>query len=1574
MAKPIATMEIPVVSAETFVELEFEEKYIYYAQKFGHAGTELETRQPYVEQDFFRDVNPIVTMQVANPDYGKPNAPANTPAEIDVTGRLKDLDSERYKSKLQMAVRSYDTYTRQKKELCNDLMLHLDKSLRAAVTQHKDYAAAKRADDIITLWDIVVDSATGKGAHSVYVLMMRFLNVKMKGTSPSDFTDYVKKYNDIVADMTKIGTAQVIYDTLINAKFVEGLNAEVFVDQIRNIMGQSVWPQYRTLQEELTRYMNASKGIAGTIMRKDNPEGVQVNVGKISDFKGTCYNCGAYPAKHRAAECNKPKHKCNICGHYGHLEDYCLNNPANKRQGKGQADERKQVNDSKPPAKAAGQRFTKGDRKKIMKTIRVKRTQVIDDDGNEQEVLLQVEDDEKEEEEYEDEDAQSIMVLGRTAVKFTSGDKKINPNTLIDCNVMKMDTEEQVLFAVDSGCIGGGHVVNDMSILKHTENAQVTVQGYDGKQTIVDKAGHVPGIGRAVYVPDAPNNLINLRKLCEDIGGTYHGDATQMSIYDAKGDIYATARDHGDGFLSVSMADLPIVTATLTQRTPDQFTPEETTRAKEAYEMCARMGHPGFRSLQASLDSGAYGPTHLTSQDVRNGRALYGKCLPCLEAKMKRNDATASQTQPANKVGETIFMDIIPYPGCKTQPAIGGFMGAVFAVDEKSGYTMVCGIKSKSEVLEAMQSIIAAFNSHQHVVKRVVTDDESSFTAHIKPLAKLGIQLSSTPAGLHNKRVERYIQTFKQRRSALLATLAYRLPEGKLEHELAIATVRGMNTSCNAVSSKRTPYEVFTGMKPIVPRHVFGQPGISYNPSSTGAHGQWCIYLGLRDNIHHNNIRVYVPSTGTVCSRLKFEPTNTYPAEWGFVARLQPKPKGVQPPVQLSPPTPSANWEPKLNPPMNVDVQTGIAVPPTTMTTNTDPVEPQRTVQPGPQGPQILPPAAPTVTTDIQRDRHGGDASVVEQNNMPLPLTVPKPVEAPKAPETVPQATKAPETVPQAQEGAARPKRATAQRLDYGTLSKTGRRIITNRISLQQAWQDETRLKDTKEAARKEITHLFTVLEALEPVRYSDIKLEHKKAIINGHLFFKDKFAADGTYMGRKARLVMNGNEELPENLGETRSPTVNPTSIFAALAIAANNQTTTISAYDAVSAFPTTDITPGKVIIVRIRSTLSGIFLQHYPELKKYKDANGSLYFYLKKFVYGLAEAARAFYDRVDRTLTELGFRKSMADEGLFLKVTGRHVHVVCVHVDDILSIAPNNEAKQDLEKGLRKAFEIKVQDGNNLSYLGMMIERNGDGIRVSQRGYAEDIVKRFANGLSPAKIPASQTLFNAQEAEPYQDKTNYLSIVMSLMYMARLTRPDILLPVAYLATKSQNPTLGHKKQLDQVLQYIKGTISAGLMFKRSDLRLTLSADASHLTHADGKGHTGICILLGGTVIACRSTKQKVQARSSTEAEIIAAEEAITYIPFIMNILKDMGVEHPTPVTMQQDNKSAIFLYVQGGQFSRIKHMLQRISYLRDAVANKLVKPVYTATTDIVADALTKPMNKQQLEKHSRQMGMQSE
>ncbi len=48
---------------------------------------------------------------------------------------------------------------------------------------------------------------------------------------------------------------------------------------------------------------------------------------------------------------------------------------------------------------------------------------------------------------------------------------------------------------------------------------------------------------------DAPNNLINLRKLVKEISGYYQGDGDKMTIYDRDGAVYAVAVDHGDGFL-----------------------------------------------------------------------------------------------------------------------------------------------------------------------------------------------------------------------------------------------------------------------------------------------------------------------------------------------------------------------------------------------------------------------------------------------------------------------------------------------------------------------------------------------------------------------------------------------------------------------------------------------------------------------------------------------------------------------------------------------------------------------------------------------------------------------------------------------------------------------------------------------------------------------------------------------------------------------------------------------------------------------------------------------------------------
>jgi hypothetical protein len=45
----------------------------------------------------------------------------------------------------------------------------------------------------------------------------------------------------------------------------------------------------------------------------------------------------------------------------------------------------------------------------------------------------------------------------------------------------------------------------------------------------------------------------------------------------------------------------------------------------------------------------------------------------------------------------------------------------------------------------------------------------------------------------------------------------------------------------------------------------------------------------------------------------------------------------------------------------------------------------------------------------------------------------------------------------------------------------------------------------------------------------------------------------------------------------------------------------------------------------------------------------------------------------RVDNALKGLTFKRSMVDEGLYLRQTRHGTHVVCVHVDDIVFVAPD-------------------------------------------------------------------------------------------------------------------------------------------------------------------------------------------------------------------------------------------------------------------------------------------------------------
>jgi hypothetical protein len=1245
---------------------------------------------------------------------------------------------------------------------------------------------------------------------------------------------------------------------------------------------------------------------------------------------------------------------------------------------------------------------------------------------------------------------------------------------------------------------------------------KIHVTGYDGTTSKVDQIGRVDGLGTAALVPKAPNNLVNLKKLCHEINGRYEGDDKQITIYDGHGRVYVTGRDVGDGFLSFAYGDVRHydgihanaagVSAEEARR--PHFTPEEIARAREAYQLCALHGHPGDRSLMASLRNHNILDCNLELQDLINARKLYGPCEGCTEAKIIAPRAPPSQTPPARNIGDKVFLDITFFPEDKV--AIGGFRGTLNAVDEKSAKFSVSGFKSKNlnDIFDAAKVIVDIYTQERHDIKLFVCDDEKVLNALKTKMAPLGIRVETTAAGLHNKRCERYIRTFKERLNAM-RMLPYELP-GELEMELHIAAARSMNSNACKQAGGKTPDMIFSGRRSRTPRYAFGQVGICHGPRDDmpNQRGEWCIFLYHRDRFEQSptNLRVYIPHRRTVVSRRRFEPMNSIPAEWGYRPRIRqlglPRGRRPQPPsVPLVPPRMQLEFAPTAAAPPGVAAAPPAAPPvPAPAPAGTTAAPPDRVE--APQGHDVdehvalAPPrsapgqasegaaAAPAPLPLPPRVAQAPAASS-NQEGVPRPLPAGPPVAAPPPPREAPASedlgasrslggappprqpptpvkpaarpprqpppqkiapappVEPPKPSPSSPEaaGSGRPRRAAAQ-FSYRDGPARDRKYEMNsasviledtgevvshpflhayRISLGEAFKEEEKREMTVEATRDEFKGLLFDMKALKPVHFAEIADEDRKNILNGHIFYKDKYTARGDFERRKGRFVMNGNEQDPFHIDETRAPTVNPITLMSVLACSATRKTKD-KCYDVLKAFVGTPMKKGKHIYARVGKKLTPLLVELFPFLSQYVHTDGCLYMLLLSYMYGLAEAAREFFLRLKAILESLGFQQAQADECLFIRDVNGERHYLCVHVDDIYSSAPTDDACAQFERELQKRLDVKMQEGS-LSYLGMVIDKDKHGtIRVNQCGYTQAILDRFNVSERPVQTPAYPGLLtdaapveskpaegtprdrlrkaiakkkqerqkgskptprNAREVcftaaapddTPCVERSEFISIVMSLMYLARYTRPDILMVVTYLATKCQAPTRRDYLAARWVLRYIKGTKDKGLTFKNSDLRLEFYADASHLLHSDGYGHSGMLATLGGTIIFARSVKQKLVARSSSEAELISADDCATFVVWLRQLCADLGIKVSGPTPFAQDNKSAIIIMLKGGTFKRTKHMIGKMAYLRERIKMGDIHLHYVPTEDMLADMLTKPVSRETLRRHGSRFGFTSQ
>ena len=85
----------------------------------------------------------------------------------------------------------------------------------------------------------------------------------------------------------------------------------------------------------------------------------------------------------------------------------------------------------------------------------------------------------------------------------------------------------------------------------------------------------------------------------------------------------------------------------------------------------------------------------------------------------------------------------------------------------------------------------------------------------------------------------------------------------------------------------------------------------------------------------------------------------------------------------------------------------------------------------------------------------------------------------------------------------------------------------------------------------------------------------------------------------------------------------------------------------------------------------------------------------------------------------------------------------------------------------------------------------------------------------------------------------------------------------------KDSSPNHNDKVKLDRVLDFLKATKKDWRVIVATSLNTLMTwVDASYATHDKMRSHTGGMMLFGISALHTKSTKHKLNAKSSTEAE----------------------------------------------------------------------------------------------------------
>jgi hypothetical protein len=544
-----------------------------------------------------------------------------------------------------------------------------------------------------------------------------------------------------------------------------------------------------------------------------------------------------------------------------------------------------------------------------------------------------------------------------------------------------------------------------------------------------------------------------------------------------------------------------------------------------------------------------------------------------------------------------------------------------------------------------------------------------------------------------------------------------------------------------------------------------------------------------------------------------------------------------------------------------------------------------------------------------------------------------------------------------------------------------------------------------RKAKEKEIGALdeFGTYELVTELPSCDSKGNSIK-LMGAKFVYKLKTGDDGTVTRWKARLVCRGfmsREGIDHEVDECYAPVMSYDTFRLILSTAAGNGWA-VQQVDIANAYLQGYLTDkdGNPKPLYMKDPLGRV------------DANGKPYYMkLLRPLYGLKQSAQKWNQALTEHLLKNGFTRAESDSCMFTikkkrseidpSYKGDEVDqlILGAYVDDVSFTGSSSVIMDWFNAMLETRFKINPHDRGEISYmLGARVRQDlkKGTITMDQTAAIEALAKRFK---------VETTVPNARNCTPIaiealpKDKVKsiefeYLSAVGSLLHITGMTRPDIAYAVGSVARHGATYGAVHVKAVKRIISYLYHTRHYGITYrhnkglsKHDPLRkvqeavmyqagrppimspdgearmredpLRVFCDADFGGDTTMRSTTGIVTFLNCGPISWSSKLQKLQALSTTEAEVYAATEAIKDAALLKVYLSDLGVRDDKPIPIHEDNSACVKMATQNlKKFNRARHYVQRVNFLQEHVWNKTAEMVQTPTEEEVADVMTKPLS----------------